>query len=94
MDELSLIVEGITNKIRKLTLQNKKLQQQILELQDQQARLNDSLYQQVQQNDQLEQRLQQVQVGKALSTQDSFQAKQKVNELLREVEKCYALLNR
>ncbi len=94
MDELSLIVEGITNKIRKLALQNKKLQQQVLELQDQQVRLTDSLQQQLQQNEQLKQRLQQVQVGKVLSTQDSFQAKQKVNELLREVEKCYALLNR
>lgn len=94
MDELSLIVEGIINKANKLTVRNKQLHNRIVELQGQQQVLKQKLEEQLTINNNLNQRLGEVQVAKVLSTTDSLQARQKVNELLREVEKCYSLLNR
>jgi uncharacterized protein YigA (DUF484 family) len=94
MDELSLIVEGIINKVKKLTVRNKQLKDRIFELENENARLVEELESQAARNDQLEQRIGAVQTAGLLDAEDSFQAKQKVNELLREIEKCYSLLNR
>ena len=94
MDELSLIVEGITNKVKKLTVRNKQLKDRIFELEKENTRLVERLESQASRNDELEQRISAVQTAGLLQTEDSFQAKQKVNELLREIEKCYSLLNR
>lgn len=94
MDELSLIVEGIINKVKRLSIQNEQLYKQMHQLQQQLEILALQLEEQMRENDQLQQRLAQVQVAKYLNNGDTLQARQKVNELLREVEKCYALLNR
>jgi outer membrane murein-binding lipoprotein Lpp len=42
----------------------------------------------------LEDDLNRLKVAKLISGEDTFRARQQVNELLREIDKCYSLLNR
>ncbi len=94
MDELGLIVEGIINKTQKLVLRNKQLKEKITNLETEQARLREQLNEQAAQIKQMEEKMTNNHLTSALGKNDSLQARQKVNELLREIEKCYALLNR
>ncbi len=94
MDELSLIVEGISNKVKKLLVRNKQLKEKVFHLETEKLELQARLREEQTLIKQLENRLAEVQVAKALNADDSLNARQKVNELLREIEKCYSLLNR
>jgi phosphoenolpyruvate carboxylase len=94
MDELSLLVEGIQNKVKKLNVRNQHLEDHIREMNEQQQLLLQKLQQQQMLSQELQHRIEQLQIAKVLSSTDTLQARHKVNELLREVEKCYLLLNR
>jgi predicted RNase H-like nuclease (RuvC/YqgF family) len=94
MDELGLTVEGIINKTQKLILRNKQLREKIVRLEADQQGLSEKLIEQSSRISELEARLSNIQLSYALGKEDSNQARQKVNDLLREIEKCYALLNR
>jgi dynactin complex subunit len=94
MDELGLTVEGIINKTQKLVLRNQQLKEQITNLETDQERLKEQLSEQATRIKQMEEKMANHRLSSALEKNDSLQARQKVNELLREIEKCYALLNR
>ncbi|MEE4175882.1 MAG: hypothetical protein V2I46_00085 [Bacteroides sp.] len=94
MDELGLTVEGIINKTQKLILRNKQLKEKIIRLETDQQGFKDKLNEQSARIRELEERLSNNQISSALGKEDSNHARQKVNDLLREIEKCYALLNR
>lgn len=94
MDELGLTVEGIVNKTRKLILRNRQLKEKIKTLETEQQRLVEQLNEQSARIKQMEEKVASKHLTSAMGKQDSVQARQKVNELLREIEKCYALLNR
>ncbi len=94
MDELTLIVEGIQNKVQKLAVRNNQLKDRLLKLEQENQGLQKNLEIQQTRIRQLEEEFSLVLTARAMGTGDSSQAKQKVNELLREIEKCYALLNR
>lgn len=94
MDELGLTVEGIINKTQKLVLRNRQLKEQITNLETDQERLKEQLSEQAARIKQMEEKMANNHLTFALGKNDSLQARQKVNELLREIEKCYALLNR
>ncbi len=92
MNELTLMLEGIANKVKKLMLNDKimkdkfyYLEQENISLQDKIDVLNTNI-------EQLEKKIAQVQASKVLDGNDNMHAKQKVNELLREIEKCYELI--
>jgi hypothetical protein len=93
MDELSLLLEGIEVKLKKLRLHNKGLKEKVLVLEREKLGLQESLQSQKLFIEQLEQRIAHLQAAKTIEGKDSVQAKQKVNELLREIDKCYELLN-
>ncbi len=94
MDELTLIVEGIQNKLKKLTIRNKQLKEKILSLETDNRSLQKDLEGSAQRIGELEKELTNVQAAKLLEGTDSSRAKQKINELLREIEKSTVLLNR
>ncbi len=94
MDELGLTVEGIINKTRKLILRNLQLKEKVETLEAQQQQLVEQINEQARQIRNLEEKISDSYLSKAFEKTDSLQARQKVNELLREIEKCYALLNR
>lgn len=91
---MGLAVEGIINKTQRLILRNRQLKEKITQLEADQQNLKDELSEQASRIRDLEERLSSSHIGSVLEKDDSNQARQKVNELLREIEKCYALLNR
>lgn len=94
MDELGLIVEGILNKTQKLILRNHLLKEKIQTLEDQIQSFVEQLNEQSAHIKKMEEKLANSHLTSAIGKENSDQARQKVSELLREVEKCYALLNR
>ncbi len=94
MDDLALIVKGIDVKIRKLVLFNKQLREKILSLEIEKRGLLEELASANSRINELETELTHLQSVKLMDGMDSSRAKQKVNELLREIEKVHVLLNR
>lgn len=94
MDELSVVVEGVGNKVKKLIIRNSQLKDKMLELESEKFSLQEKLRTQSTQIQQLESRLADMQLGKVLGSDKPLLARQKINELLREIEKCQALLNK
>ncbi len=93
MDELSLLLDGIEVKLRKLMLHNKGLKEKVLVLEREKHEMQESIETHKARIEQLELSIVHSQAASVLDGKDSVQAKQKVNELLREIEKCYELLN-
>jgi len=95
MDKVSIIVSGLEYKIKK-----------IVDLQSQTQIENEKLKQEIQNNKlifenqkviikSLEDKLKVLTVVKTLeSGKDTYQTKVKINELVREIDKCIALLNK
>ena len=94
MDKVSIIVSGLDYKIKKIVdlhnqtqSENKKLKQEILDnkliIENQKVIIKE-----------LEDKLKTLKVVKTLkSGNDTYQTKVKINELVREIDKCIALLN-
>ena len=93
MDELSLIVEAIRNKVKRLLISNKDLKNRLGDLEEEKKQLEEMLADRDKKISQLETALTREQLTKGLGDGDSVRAVQKVDELLREIEKCHVLLN-
>lgn len=94
MKILPLVVEGIENKVKKILLLNDELRNENNTLKEQVEALKHEIDALKLQNDQLKEEFNQLKVAKSLSGYDTDHARQKINEMLREIQKCYALLNR
>ena len=94
MDELSLIIEGIDVKIKKLLIRNHQLKERILHLEQEKSTLSSEISSLLSRIRDAEQELSEAKVAAVLKKGDPVRARQKINELLREIEKCQALLNR
>lgn len=94
MDELSVIVEGIGNKVKKLILKNIQLKDRLLQAESEKAGLREKIAEQQTQIEALESQVSTLLVAGSLHNSDAVLARQKVNDLLREIEKCQVLLNR
>lgn len=94
MDELSVIAESIGNKVKKLIIRNKQFKDKLLQSEEEKASLLNTIEKQAEHISNLEDRFASLQVARMLETDDASLARQKVNDLLREIEKCQMLLNR
>jgi septation ring formation regulator EzrA len=94
MEILPLVVDGIENKIKKLILLNKQLYDENQQLKQIHSDLMKKLNVAQEHITQQEDKINKLKVTKILSGKDHLQARQQINELLREIEKCYSLLNR
>jgi hypothetical protein len=95
MDKVSIIVSGLEYKIKKIVdlqnetlTENKKLKQDIHEtkhiIENQKVIIN-----------KLEEKIKVLKIaGTFEGREDSYQTKLKINELVREIDKCIALLNK
>lgn len=94
MEYLPLVVEGIEHKIKKLVYTYSQLK----EKHEQQSREKAALENEVQQLkariDELESTINIMKVAGSLGNRDNNLALLQVNQLLREIHKCYSLLNR
>ena len=89
-----MVVEGIENKVKKLIYLNQQLSQENLELKEARAEMNEQIKELQAQSLELQDQINKLKVAKVLTGRDNFQARHQINELLREIEKCYTLLNR
>jgi chromosome segregation ATPase len=94
MEYLPLVLDGIENKVKKLVFSNQQLKEENRKI----SELRDDLQSQVSQLKEkiaeLEDRINKLKVTKVLTGEDTLQARLQINELLREIDKCYSLLNR
>ncbi len=94
MDELSLMASGIENKIKKLIVKYRQVKDKITQVEKENRSLQDELLAEQQRVRALEQRLADLDAAGALASGDTSLARKKVVELLRDIEKCQALLSR
>ncbi len=94
MEDLPLILDGINNKIKNLILNNRKLKEENRKIADQKQNLEQKVEQLTNRIAELEDSMNKLKIAKVMSGEDTFRARQQVNELLREIDKCYSLLNR
>lgn len=94
MDDLSILVSGIEFKLRKLINDNVKLKSDIAVLNNNINEQFNLIENQKKTIETLEEKIKILKVTKTLtSSKDSFDVKIKVNEALREIDKCIGLLN-
>jgi archaellum component FlaC len=94
MEMLPLIVEGIENKIKKLIFRNQQLSKENQDLKSERSLQEEKIRQLTAKTHELEDQINKLKVSKVLTGKDNLQARHQINELLREIEKCYVLLNR
>lgn len=93
MSETDALLANIELKINRLIEQHRQSLQQIEQCKKQIEKLNQQLEQTQNQLKQKEEQLTLLKIAKALPKGDNLQAKQKINELLREIDRCIAILS-
>ena len=96
MNEPTIQLDQLRNKVEKLINLHKDLHVRNAELLKQQERLKDEVKQCRQQIEELENHNKVMQVAQAVSgaDQNTRDIKLKINEYIREIDKCLALINR
>jgi predicted RNase H-like nuclease (RuvC/YqgF family) len=92
-DEITLI-SGIEYKVRKLLELKEKDNRKIKVLSDQNLKLDEQIEEQKSYINKLKEQIKKIKIAKSLENSDgSVEAKLKINELVREIDKCIGLLN-
>ena len=94
MEYIPLVLEGIEHKIKKVVFKNQELEILNKKITQRNKNLESEILAQQAKISELEETIIKLKVSKVLTGQDTMQARQQVNELLREIDKCYSLLNR
>ena len=96
MSDIKSIVTSLESKIEKLVDSHHRTKKELSALQNQNNHLNQTIAQQKQTIKELEDKYKVLKLSKSLSTsnENTHELKLKVNELIREVDKCIALLNK
>lgn len=94
MSDLSILISGIEYKVRKLTSLLERCEAESKKLLKENSGLLEKVEMQKKQIQQLEEKAVRIQMIQALTSKsDVVSVKQKINELVREVDRCIALLN-
>ena len=92
-DEITLI-SGIEYKVRKLLELKEKDNRKIKVLSDQNLKLEEQIEEQKSYINKLKEQIKKIKIAKSLENSDgSVEAKLKINEFVREIDKCIGLLN-
>lgn len=92
-DDITLI-SGIEYKVRKLLEIKKINSEKIIALTDQNLKLSENIEEQKLYINKLKNQIEKIKIAKSLESSDgSIEAKTKINELVREIDKCIGLLN-
>jgi septal ring factor EnvC (AmiA/AmiB activator) len=95
MGEMSTLVTGIEWKVRKLTEMLRHHEAECRQLQDERSKLLATVTEQQTHIRQLEEKYKKLQMAEALTrNEDTAGVKLKINELVREVDRCIALLDK
>ena len=92
-DDMTLI-SGIEYKVRKLLEIKEINSEKIIALSDQNLKLSENIEEQKLYINKLKNQIEKIKIAKSLESSDgSIEAKMKINELVREIDKCIGLLN-
>jgi len=94
MDNLELFVSELEVKVQKLIDLHKKNEQEKTTLHQKNTELLLTIEKQKNQIEELEEKSQLLKLSKTISGEKNSDVKLKINELVREIDKCIALLNR
>jgi len=95
MEEVSVLISGIDFKLRKLTRQHLHLRSENLELKTKLDEQEQIINHQKRLIDQLQEKLQTVSIAKTLASRSEINdAKKKIGDMVREIDKCINLLNK
>ncbi len=95
MQDLSILVSGIEFKLKKLIEQNNQLKIENSHLLKKNDEFNNRIENKNKSIKELEEKYKVLKIAKTLeNSSNSFDQKIKINEMLREVEKCIGLLNK
>jgi hypothetical protein len=95
MSDLGVLVSGIEFKVRKLTEMLELRETESRQWLNERSQLQKKIEEQRMQIQQLEERNQKLHMAHALTSKDDVvSVKQRINELVREVDRCLALLNK
>ncbi|MBL7915644.1 MAG: hypothetical protein BWY67_00600 [Bacteroidetes bacterium ADurb.Bin397] len=86
----------LRNKVEKLVNLHEKLMQEYQQLKTQQEQLKSQIHSQQQQISELEEKNRVIRLGQMVSgsDQNTREIKLKINEYIREIDRCLALINR
>lgn len=92
---VSLLVDSLQSKVEKLIIQHKKAKEDIKQLRDENDFLQKKLSESKSKGIELEERNKVLKLAKSLGAgeEKSTDLKLKINELVREIDKCIALVN-
>lgn len=94
MKELSILVSGIEYKIKKLINQNSQKEAERIDLINENNNLNKIIEQQKKQIRELKEKLRNLTIAKSLEFEnESVDAKNRINELVREIDRCIEFIN-
>ena len=96
MSDLKSIVASLESKLEKLVDLHHKTKKELSSLQTQHTHLTQTIDQQKHSIKELEEKGKVIKLSKSLSTtnENTTELKLKINELIREVDKCISLLNK
>ncbi|HET7818163.1 MAG TPA: hypothetical protein VFL70_02545 [Bacteroidia bacterium] len=96
MNELKTVVASLEGKIEKLVNLHRQTKKELLAIQTQQHNLTQTVTEQKKTITELEEKTKILKLSKSISStkENTTELKLKINELIREVDKCIALLNK
>jgi len=96
VSDLKSVAASLENKIEKLVALHQRTRKELAALETKNNNLNQTISQQQQSIKELEEKTKILKLSKSLSTsnENTTELKLKINELIREVDKCIALLNK
>lgn len=93
--DISLLVDSLQSKVEKLIIQHKRSNEDILQLKEENSYLQSKLTESKEQMKELSEQNKLLRLAKSLSGKEnkSTEIKLKINELVREIDKCIAKVN-
>ncbi len=94
MKDLSLLASGVKQKVEKLIAKQSELKEENENLLQQIEKINKELEEKSQQVSELEDKVKMLKIAGSVDSESTKEVKLKINELVREIDKCIAQINR
>lgn len=94
MKDLSLLASGVKHKVEKLIVKQNSLQQENDKLSEQIKKVKKELEEKIQQISELDDKVKMLKIAGSVDNESTKEVKLKINEMVREIDKCIAQINR
>ncbi|MCB0402571.1 MAG: hypothetical protein KDD41_10845 [Flavobacteriales bacterium] len=94
MKDVSLLTSGIRQKVEKLIAKQSSLQSENTKLSEQIIKIKQELEEKSQRISELEDKVNMLKIAGSVDSESTKEVKLKINEMVREIDKCIAQINR